>query len=162
MMTSAGILLFRGRGIASTLIRWQTRGPWSHAAISLGMDAWEAREWRRVARRTLGEIVAECMRDKVRLERISVPITAEQARDMRDWLDDQVGKRYDWGSVLRFVSRRQSRRKAAEVWFCSELVFAAFAHVDIDLLARTEPWEVSPSLLGRTTAGEIATIARGH
>jgi hypothetical protein len=48
------------------------------------------------------------------------------------------------------VSRRQASRKAAGVWFCSELAFAAARQAGISLLGATEPWEVSPGLFARS------------
>lgn len=56
--------------------------------------------------------------------------------------------------VARFVTRRQADRESAGKWFCSELVFAAFQAAGIDLLARTEAWEVSPGLLLRIPFGK--------
>ena len=161
MKTEATILLFRGRGLTSNLIRWQSRGPWSHAAIEMGGQVWEAIQWKRVRRRGIGEVIAECEKSRTRLAGIKVEITQEQGFEMIRWLNKQLGKRYDWSSVLRFVTRQQASRRAAEVWFCSELVFAAFRHVDIHLLARTQPWEVSPALLARTPfGGELQPIVQ--
>ena len=63
---------------------------------------------------------------------------------------DQIGKGYDYTMVARFISRRQASRRTSGKWFCSELVFAALQKAGVDLLARTEPWEVSPGQLARS------------
>lgn len=92
----------------------------------------------------------------------AVDLTLDQANEFERFLFAQLGKRYDWSSVLRFLSRRQASRRSREVWFCSELVFAAFQHVGIDLLARTEPWEVSPGLLARSPVITPFRTTQGH
>jgi len=59
----------------------------------------------------------------------------------------QVGKAYDFTSVLRFISRRQERRTDSGKWFCSELVFAALQKGGVNVLERIQPWAVSPGML---------------
>ena len=148
--TTARIWMFRGRGLVPTLIRVQSRGRWNHAAIELGGDVYEAREWRRVMVRPARVVLGDAIEKRGDVMAFGLELTEGQLEEMRIWLRDQIGKRYDWSSVFRFVTRRQARRKSAEVWFCSELAFAACKTVGIDLLARTEPWEVSPALLARS------------
>lgn len=63
------------------------------------------------------------------------------------FLLDELDKSYDYGSVLRFVSREQAARRDSGKWFCSELVFAALQKGGLNLLSRIEPWAVSPGLL---------------
>lgn len=139
---NATILLTRSRGIISKLIRWQTRALWSHAAVMLGGTVYEAREWRGVQ-----SMPSKDWRHGDITQTFVVKVTDEQFAAMHGFLEEQVGKRYDYGSVLRFLSRRQESRRGSGKWFCSELVFAAFAKAGIRLLARVEPWAVSPGLL---------------
>lgn len=135
------ILLFRGRGIISRLIRWQTRGEFSHVAIRVGKD----------------ECIEAWPGAGVRLKRITdwsgirvfVPIVPQRAKIIAvSYAAQQIGKQYDFLGVLRFVSRR--RRDNPGRWFCSELVFASFQHANWELLARSEPWEISPAGLSRS------------
>lgn len=149
------IVLYHGVSRISALIRWQTRSEYSHAALCLytreGMRIVEAIEGQGVLCRqpTDADLAADWFR--VRAPKLPV-MTWPEARYQHAaaFALEQVGKGYDWTSVLRFVSRRQARREAAGVWFCSELVFAAYQQAGIELLRAVEPWEVSPGLLARS------------
>lgn len=77
-------------------------------------------------------------------------VTAEGVKAARDFAFAQIGKRYDYTMVARFVTRRQESRKSSGKWFCSELVFASVCKAGLDLFRATEPWEVSPGLLARS------------
>ena len=139
---TATILLTRSSGIIGALIRWQTRSMWSHAAVLVNGYVYEAREGSRVRR-----MLSKDWRHGTITGAFPVSITEEQMVQMMDFLDNQIGKSYDYGSVLRFISRRQESRKGSGKWFCSELVFAAFREAGVQLLKRVEPWAVSPGLL---------------
>jgi hypothetical protein len=90
------------------------------------------------------------------------PMSIKQENILIEFLDKQVGKKYDWRMVIRFVpllidltpwwaNRRESqKRKSMGKWFCSELVFAAIAKAGIPLFKLTEPWEVSPNMLSKS------------
>lgn len=140
--------LHRGRGVVSRLIQLQTRSPFSHVSIVLADGTLlEAKEGRGVidTRR-----LAEVQRAET-VELVTVPCRDVVARAAAiAFAHAQLGKRYDYTSVLRFLSRRQARRKDAEVWFCSELAFAVAQAAGVTLLRDTEPWEVSPGLFARS------------
>lgn len=133
------VLLFKGRGIISTLIRWQSRSQYSHAAL-LMPD---------------GRIIESWQGDGVRIKTVTdwTDIEIYDVEGMTDFqwelaLDfarDLVGHGYDYKAVLRFVSRRPASDN--ERWFCSELVFAALEWVGVSLLARTSAAAVSPGML---------------
>lgn len=145
-MPQITIALFRGPGIVSRLIRWQTRSAYSHAAIVMPCgNVIESREGKGVRQLTKLEPTA-----KERIDLFTVEVTETQLQDIAWFLNEQLGKKYDWTMVARFVTRRQESRSSSEKWFCSELVFAAFQQAGIDLLRATEPWEVSPGLLARS------------
>lgn len=137
-MPEPKVLLFRGRGVISALIRWQTRSVYSHAALLLedGETIIEAWQGDGVRKKKLGS------RENIDAFRVAGGV---------DWptaiafAEAQIGKRYDYRQVFRFLSRRSG--KTDEHWFCSELVFAALREGDVPLLERIEPWAVSPGLL---------------
>lgn len=136
------ILLFKGRGILSAIIRWQQRTMYSHAAVLLWgleiIEAWQGKGVQRKFLKSLENILClECP-----------GMTQQQEFDVYSFMQSQVGRGYDYLGVLRFVSRQ--RNTTNEEWFCSELVYAAFLAAGINLLARSEPWEVSPGLLARS------------
>src|SRR5690606_21875536 len=81
---------------------------------------------------------------------LNIPLGADEVLRLRGFLEKQTGKSYDYRMVFRFITRLQETRKSRGKWFCSELVFAALQQCGIDLLSRTEPWEVSPGLLARS------------
>jgi uncharacterized protein YycO len=133
------VLLFRGRGIVSGLIRWQTRGQYSHAAMLLPdgrvLESWEG----------AGVRITE-LRDWAGVDVYEVPwMTAAQWQTAIALATKHVGKKYDWWSVIRFVSRR--KMPANDRWFCSELVFHALQAAGVNLLERIDPAEVSPGML---------------
>lgn len=135
------IALHRGSGIVSRLIRWQQRGEWSHASVILRSGAViESREF--IGVRQLPKLTAA----KGELIQVfSVECTDEQADKIEEFLKAQIGKKYDYPMVLGFMSRssREGQQSGGK-WFCSELAFAAFLRNGIALLARIDPWAVSP------------------
>lgn len=138
-----GVYLYRNRGLLGSPIRWQTRSPYSHASINSAGLIYEARTHSGVRVR-----MPDNSEDAA--DRYAITVNDVNAIRMDVWLQAQVGKPYDFTMVLRFLTRRQESRRSCGKWFCSELVYAAFHHIGIDLLANTEPWEVSPGLLGRS------------
>lgn len=133
------ILLFRGRGVISTLIRWQTRSGYSHAALLLPdgqiLESWQGAG---VRMRTLA--------DWSNVDCFGVEgVTTEQWRQAVEFAKAQIGAGYDYVSVMRFISRRNAPENGR--WFCSELVFAALLFAGVKLLARVEAAEVSPAMV---------------
>jgi uncharacterized protein YycO len=133
--------LHRGSGWIGRAIRWQTRSAYSHVSVVLP-HGWllEAREGR-------GVVVERWLPDvqlQERVDLVTVPCTLEQYASAMDFYHAQLGKRYDYSSVLRFVTRSQARRKAAAVWFCSELAFAGAQQAGLHLLGADVPWDVEP------------------
>lgn len=141
-MTHLDIALFRGRGLLSAAIRWQTASQYSHAAVVLPdgkiIEAWQ------------GEGVRITTLDSVQgVDFFKVWLTSTQRDEVLRFLAGQIGMGYDYLGVLRFLTR--FRGAPDNRWFCSELVFAAFLHAGVPLLARTEAHEVSPGMLSRST-----------
>lgn len=146
------VWLYKGSGFVGKLIQWQTRSPYSHAAVAFDVtaDGTATDAWILDAREGKGVKLRQAVAEDLMADRFSVDMTAQQETDVLEFLRRQVGKDYDYTMVARFISRRQESRKSRGKWFCSELVFAAFQHAGVDLLARCEPWEVSPGLLSRS------------
>lgn len=133
--------LHRGTSLVGRLIQWQTRSPYSHVSIVLDDGTLlEAREGRGVVHeRTLADA-----RARETVDVVTVPSSAEQYASAMDFYQRQLGKRYDYSSVIRFVTRSQARREAAEVWFCSELAFAGAQQAGVRLLGAEVPWDIEP------------------
>jgi uncharacterized protein YycO len=139
------VVLHASDGIVGKLIRWQTRADWSHVSLAYpdGLLL-EAREGRGVVRERR---LSDCT-EPTQVFRV-VASSVRLSKAMR-WAETQLDKGYDYTMVARFLTRRQETRGSTGKWFCSELAFAALLHVEVPLLARTEPWEVSPGLLARS------------
>lgn len=142
-MTDNGhrVLLFPARSLVGRVIGWQTRSSFSHAALldSRGtlIESREGKGVRELHHQSARSLGAQAFR-------------VEGADDEVWWnamsfARGQVGARYDYRSVARFLTR--SKPRADGKWFCSELVFAALQFGGVDLLARTEASRVSPAML---------------
>lgn len=146
-MSTPSILLFHGRGLISTLIRWQSRGQYSHAAI-LMPDGQIVESWQGAGVRV------KTLSDWEGIDRYTIPgMSPDQWDDAIAYALDQVGAGYDYLGVLRFISRRPSPTN--DRWFCSELVFSALRHAGVDLFQRIDPWAVSPGLLAISPKMEL-------
>lgn len=144
------VLLVRTPGFIGRLIRWQTRGPYVHAALmndrfeiieskaGYGVIGANLKEWN-----SLYFDVFQVMPSDKR------PGIYQPEEGWR-FAVQQIGKPYDYSMVIRFVTRQQERRASRGKWFCSELVFAALKQAGVNVLSRTEPWEVSPNLLSKS------------
>ncbi|WP_009965321.1 hypothetical protein [Verrucomicrobium spinosum] len=138
------ILLFKGRGIVSGLIRLQTRSVYSHAALLYPDTHTLIESWQGAGVRK------KTITDWEGVDAFIVPgMTEAQWRDAFRFAEAQIGMGYDYRSVARFVSRVSAREN--ERWFCSELVFAALHHAGVDLLARIPAAEVAPGHLAWST-----------
>jgi uncharacterized protein YycO len=141
------VTLHRGSALVSKLIQWQTRSEYSHAGIVLPDGHFiEAREGAGVREFSTGLVANK----GEAVDLFHVYVTETQAGEIMDFCREQLGKKYDWTMVARFVTRRQESRSTTDKWFCSELVFAAFKQAGVVLLRDTQPWEVSPGLLARS------------
>jgi len=140
-------LLFNGRGFISASIRWQTRSHWSHAALLISDDtiieAWQGAgvRWKKIT-------------DWENTKTFEVPTTEEQDKAILAFARSQIGQKYDYGSVMRFVSRRSPSKNSR--WFCSELVAASFAAAGVHLFKRIDPAAISPGML------ELTPLAYGQ
>lgn len=136
-MTGPAILLFRGRGIISALIRWQTRGKYSHAALLLPsgeiLEAWQGKGVR-----------VTTLKDWEGVDAFAVPsmYPDQWAMAIEKGLYE-IGAGYDYWGVFSFIRKQPS----PDNWFCSVLVFSLIAAVGVRLLERIEPRHVYPTLI---------------
>lgn len=141
------IALYQGKSLISKAIRWQTRGIYSHAAIILPCgDVIEA--WHNPGRVRLQQSLSDGHSSGTPVDVFNVATSHNEDTLIDCFLRKQLGKKYDFRAIARFISRRNNDN--ADKWFCSELVFAAFEKAGLDLLARTDAFEVSPVMLSRS------------
>lgn len=134
------IALFKGNGLISAAIRWQTRGPYSHAAVltreGTFVEAWQGAGVREKQLHNFSNI-----------DLYDVPGMVDSQWDgVISFMRSQIGKGYDYWAIIRFISRRNM--PANDNWFCSELVFEAMTRNNVHLFLRIVASAVSPSLLG--------------
>lgn len=137
------VQLHSGRSLISRLIKWQTRSPVSHASVLFTSDdtvleSIEGVGVRAVSAKHYAKDLAEGRITQYRVPKLS----RVQVKTIRDFMTAELGAGYDYGSVLKFITRRKAAHNAR--WFCSELVFAAFAAAGVPLLQNVEAWAVSP------------------
>ena len=138
------ILGYRGKSWISKVIRWQTRSKYSHIAIELHdgsvVEAWH-----------IGGVAHNRSFRSVHTKGTKVDVFAIEGMSdlyesaVRAFLMKQVGKKYDFGSIAKFLSRRAERHD--NKWFCSELAMEGIAAGGVDLLKRIPASHVSPGQL---------------
>lgn len=147
------IALFRGTGVVSRLIRWQTRSEYSHAALVLpdSLDrVVESREFAGVQLRTLTE------HEMRAVDYYAVPsMTDDQYALVMDAARREIGKPYDYWSVARFLSKRPARENGK--WFCSEFVHKLLADGGVRLLNRIPSAEVPPCMISYSPLAKHVT-----
>lgn len=136
------ICLYRGKGLLSSLIRWQTRGDYSHAALLLPGGTKVIESWPGVGVRF------HTITDWSGIDVYSVHGLLSAQWDMAlafATRQERLQCPYDWRDDLRFLTRTKGGEPGK--WFCSELVMASFARGGVKLLQRVEDWRVSPEML---------------
>lgn len=132
-------------GVISALIRWQTRGAYSHASFQFSDGVIiEAREF--VGVQKLPRLHPRA-RAHVDLFDI-LGMTAEKEFRLREWCESQLGKPYDYWSIARFLTREPIHHWQREDWFCSEFCYFGLDHVGLPPLRACPAWKVNPAMLG--------------
>ena len=139
------ILQYKGTGLVSKLIQKQTRSPYSHTAIEFSdgkiIEAWRTggeRFWHGCVRWITNPWDGHAEDTVIDSYRIDGYVDEAAARA---FAEHQIGHRYDFTSVMRFVSRRNA--PANDKWFCSELALSIIESGGLDLL-HGNPSRMSP------------------
>jgi len=136
------ILLYKTKGLIGSLIRWQTRSRYSHAALLFDKTMVIESHFKTGV---ISRNVEEC---DLNAHACTFEVSEENALKIKEWSIRTIGYKYDWQAILRFLSRRRMTNDFK--WFCSEHVFEALLQGNVRLLINTESWEVSPGLLSRS------------
>lgn len=140
------VLYANQKSIVSRLIRWQTRGQYSHAAL-LTSDGSIIESMEGIGVRSRKSVDADIGDDTFDI--FTVATTENQDKIIEMFAGHQIGKGYDYLGVLRFLTRKPNYNQK-DRYFCSELVFDAFSYAGVDLFKDMQGWEVSPALLAHT------------
>lgn len=136
------IALYKGTSALSRAIRWRTWSDYSHAAW-VCEDGSVIEAWKGGVRHVADQQKQHTPGTAVDL--FTVAMTDEQKWAAQEFLIHQIGKPYDYGGILGFMTRAKSEHP--EKWFCSELVFAACLSAGVELLRRIPAWKVYPGML---------------
>ena len=136
------IALYKGTSALSRAIRWRTWSEYSHAAWVCD-DGSVIEAWRGGVRHVPSIHAQHTQGTEIDL--FAVEMTTEKKWAVQEFLIRQIGKPYDYGAILGFMTRAKSENP--EKWFCSELIFAACQSAGVALLKRIPTWQVSPGLL---------------
>ena len=132
------VLGYRGIGLVSKAIRFQTRSDYSHVALETStgevFEAWHIGGVRKLRNFREGHHAGTEVD-------VFTPILPIKESEAVEFLTTQVGKDYDFRSVFRFLSRRDAPEDGK--WFCSELVMVVFNKFAVPLL-NLSPWAASP------------------
>jgi uncharacterized protein YycO len=150
------IALYKGKSALSRAIRWRTWSEYSHAAWVLD-DGSVIEAWKDGVRHVLN--IQSQHTPGTEVDLFTLNLTTAQKWAIQDFLIRQVGKPYDYGAILGFLTRAKSENP--EKWFCSELIFAACQSAGIELLKRIPAWKVSPGLLS-VSAFLLDSISQGQ
>ena len=135
------ILLHKGTSIVSKLIKWQTRGAYSHASI------WIPEANKQIEAREFANVQMSFVEDWDIVDAFEVPqMTKEQWMIAIGFCKHHLGQKYDWWAIARFITRSPGVEN--QKWFCSELVFEALKRSGVNLLRSIPSWKVSPAMLG--------------
>jgi uncharacterized protein YycO len=143
------LLFCHGRGLLSALIRFQTWSYWSHVAIRVGDDIYEAWPGKGVHKMTVPEFYKHGI-NGIRSCHVSFDsdyLETRVAGLVREFLEAQTGKKYSYAGVIRFIARFGQRTGVfMPRYFCSELIAAAFQCAGYPLL-RDDAAKISPGAL---------------
>ena len=140
MTVSVKVRGYTGQGAGSKWIQKWTRSDVSHVSliVQLGenIQEVEAIQWRGVIAHK-----PHSADDKTFVE-YRVPLSYEQALEVRELALSYVGARYDWQGVWGFARHR--KKHSLNKWFCSELVAFCLLKAGFPV-SRREPFLESPA-----------------
>ena|ERR1017187_9832954 len=139
-------VFFRGSSRLDKLIRWESRGVYSHVAFIIDDVLYEAQAPYGVRlikdKSQIKTYLSECPVDY-----FSIEVTDDQKAKCKAFADKQLGKKYAYKLVLYFLYKATvDSRKASGKWFCSEYFFETLNQGGIPLLARVSSWLVNPTV----------------
>ena len=139
------ITFHRSNSIISKVIRYVTRGKYSHVAVILNDGSViDARPFQGVKRHRN----INCCNKGDTVEIYDVKLTPNQEKIIEQFLIKQICKKYDYFSVFNFtLHATEKNRKLKGKWFCGELTFSAFKKAKCNLLNNVDGWKVSPTIL---------------
>ena len=158
------IAQYRGIGPLSMGIEFFTRSKWSHSAIVIKYDddddgafilyeAWGFKGVVKIEGHTLHEVLSKNHRPITMVDLYTIDLCYPRI----DFLDKQVGKKYDWSLINKFVTRRPAMEN--DKWICSELV-GEFCNRSGNPLQHMPTWKMAPEHVGISPVLEPHSVVR--
>lgn len=144
--------LCRGNSFYDKVIRWYTRGNYTHAEFAHPLTASNPYNW-------LGAQPSGGVQVRTRdylpgvYDVYSVQVDTWQLNRLEEFLSKQIGKPYDWKAIIRMGLRPFHSSVSSKRWFCSELVFYGLFRSCVYLLREPEnkATRISPRDLALST-----------
>jgi len=133
---------YYGKSLVSRTIECFTWGHISHVAIRNPYEAYVVEAWQPTVQRVAD--ISFNHTERTRVDVYALDLTPQQFDVGVAWLDQQVGRLYDFRGVLSFLLRRNIGTSGA--WFCSELGLALSQIVGKPLLC-CPPFKATPTVL---------------
>mgnify|MGYP003388997292 CR=1 FL=1 len=137
------LAFYKGKSIISKLIRWKTRGVYSHVAVVFSkydvLEAWQGTNSVRWIKSLSAGHTSGTPVDIFDLD-AEVDIKAALA-----FAQAQIGKKYGYRTILKFLTGTSD--DSQNDWICSEIALAIVRAGDVNLLARVDAYKVSPVAL---------------
>lgn len=153
------ILQFEGISFLSKRIRWMTWNKTTHTAYEFDdghvIEAWSGDGFNCV--RLVDNLHTQHTPGTI-CKAYTIPGVSQMQQELiQTYLLSQLDMPYSTRGCLRFVTRRDPQPYDPQTfciadynpenWFCSCLIFSAFARGNINLLERVPPWRVGPGLI---------------
>lgn len=142
-----------GNSFISRMIRYFTKSKFSHVEVLFdGGFTVGSREFSGVVHGTINDFIKPVyffFYDGINQKPLR--LTKQQHDKIISFLQDSIGKKYDYKGIWGYLSNRRERN-CPDSYFCSELVFEAFNHAGIRFLNREgghfiTPQNIAESLL---------------
>lgn len=145
------IAQYKGRSFTSGIIKFVTRGEYSHTAIMLDdgriIEAWQGDNKVRIMRS-----LSDGHKPGTPVDIYELPMNANEELVFKRYILGKVGIKYDYLGLLAFFLNKKAWDRVDRS-FCSKLFYAAYVRTGKRLFADdVEPWQVSPSMITRTAA----------
>lgn len=127
------IHFYSWKGLISQLIKWRTHSKYSHVAISIDNHFYEAQALKWVVK-------SPCGLTRGHRENICIETTAEQERSMKEFLELQLGKCYDYRLIWSMIENKDWDDR--DKWICSELVQRTLEFWILRKAKPYTPWEL--------------------
>lgn len=137
------LAFYKGKSIISRLIRWKTRGEYSHVAVMFDdgriLEAWQGTNSVRWIKSLSDGHTAGTVVDIYDIDALVMEDAALK------FAESQIGKQYGYRTILKFLSNTSGDDK--DEWICSEIALAIAIAGGVPLLARVDAYKISPAML---------------